>query len=90
MSGQQLVVEAVVPLLVPQSEGGGQSGQLGGDVRLGGLQVSPAPQDGAFARLQQLRKREKTKITKDSPSVYDRNGIRRTFSECACKVISTL
>lgn len=53
-AGQRLVVEAVVALLVAQDEGGGQGRQLGGDVRLGGVRVTPEPQDGAFACFEQL------------------------------------
>lgn len=47
-AGQGLVVEAVVLLLVTYSEGFRQRRQLGGDIRLGGIQVTSAPEDGAF------------------------------------------
>ena len=53
-AGQGLVVEAVVLLLIAYSEGFRQRGQLGGDVRLGGVQVTSAPQHGAFAGSEQL------------------------------------
>lgn len=54
-TGERLVVEAVVPLLITHGEGGGQWGQLGSDVRLGGIQVTAAPQGRAFTRPEQLR-----------------------------------
>lgn len=47
-TAQGLVVEAVVSLLITQGEGGRQRGQLGSDIRFGGIQVTSAPQDGAF------------------------------------------
>lgn len=47
-TGQGLVVEAVVSLLITQGEVGRQRCQLGRDVRLGRIQVTPAPQDGTF------------------------------------------
>lgn len=52
---QRLVVEAVVALLVPQGEVGGQRGQLGSDVGRRGVQVTPAPQGGTLAGPQELR-----------------------------------
>ena len=73
VSRQRLVEEPVVALLVAQREGGGQGGQLGRDVGLGRVQLPPAPapppQDGAVARLQQLR---------------DRNGEREGIVLGAC------
>lgn len=53
-SGQGFVVEAVVHLLIPHDEAGWQGGQLGSDVRLGGVQVTSAPQCRAFTGLEQL------------------------------------
>lgn len=48
-AGQRLVVETIVHLLIAQGEGGRQRSQLGGNVGLGGVQVTPASQDRAFA-----------------------------------------
>lgn len=47
-TGQGFVVEAVVHLLITQREGGWQGSQLGSNVRFGGIQVTPAPQDRPF------------------------------------------
>lgn len=61
-TGQGLVVEAVVPLLITQGEGGRQWGQLGSNVRLGGIQVTSAPQDRTFTWLKELWKTPRSNV----------------------------
>ncbi len=61
-TGQGLVEESVVPLLITDCEDGRQRGQLGSNVRLGGVQVTSAPQDRAFTWLEQLWKTQRAAV----------------------------
>lgn len=62
LTGQGLVVETVVSLLVTQGEASRKWRQPGSYVRLGRIQMTFAPQDRAFTWLEQLWKTRGVKV----------------------------